>query len=128
MPMSPVAIPSTSPLSSNRDFGCSEARIDFNAKRFGLGAKIAADIAQRTDKIAVIVHQRRHEEIWQANAAGGAEQIELVLGDLYLERTVGIFAPAGSNLSRPMGSTTTPERIWAPISEPFSTTTTAASG
>src|SRR6202046_1479401 len=81
-------------LLSEQDFGCSEARIDFNAERFCFGAEIAADIAQRTDKIPVIVQQRRHEEIWQPDAAGGAEQIELVLGDRYFERTVGIFAPA----------------------------------
>ena len=57
----------------------------------------------------------------------GAEIEELVLGDLRLERPVGILRHSGSSASRPIGSITAPDRMWAPTSEPFSTTTTEIS-
>ncbi len=38
-----------------------EARIDFNAERFGLARQITANLAERDDEIAVIAHQRRHQ-------------------------------------------------------------------
>ena len=35
---------------SEQDFGCGEARIDFNSKRFGFGGEIATDIASEPTK------------------------------------------------------------------------------
>ncbi|MCY1244769.1 hypothetical protein D9M72_578660 [compost metagenome] len=54
----------------------------------------ATDIAERDDIVAVIVHQRRHGEVRQADRAGRAEQQELVVLDFGLEGVVGLVAPA----------------------------------
>lgn len=43
----------------------------------------------------MVVHQRRHQEIRQADGAGRAQKQELVVGDFRLEGMVGLFAPAG---------------------------------
>ena len=58
--------------------GGREARIDFDPERFGLGGEPAADIAERDDEVAVVVHQRRHQEIRQPYRAGRPQQIEPV--------------------------------------------------
>ena len=81
----------------------SETRIDFHAEFFRLGAEIAADIAERADEIAVIIHHRRHEEIGQAQPAGGAEQVEMVVRDLEFQRRVGVFAPPRQQLVKADG-------------------------
>ncbi len=51
-----------------QDFRGGEARIDFDAQSFGLFREIAADVAERSDVIAVIAHQRRHQGERQAQA------------------------------------------------------------
>ncbi len=76
-------------------FGGGKARIDLDAEAFGLFGQPATDIAERDDVIAVIVHQRRHGEIRQADRAGGAEQQELVVGHFGLEGMPLLLAPAG---------------------------------
>ena len=50
-------------------FRTGKARIDFNAEFFRFGAEPAADIAERYDEVTVIVHQRRHGEVGQADRA-----------------------------------------------------------
>ena len=71
-----------------------EARIDFDAQRLGLGRQPPADIAERDDVVAVVVHQRRHHEIGQPEGAGGTEHQEMVGGDRRLEGMIGVLAPA----------------------------------
>ena len=77
------------------NFGCRKARIDFDSERLCLCPEIAGDIAERADEVAMIVHQRRHQRIRQADRAGGAEHMEAVVGDFGGERPVGIFPPVG---------------------------------
>ena len=68
--------------------GGGEARINLDAERFRLGGEPAADLAERDDEVAVVVHQRRHHEIRQPQRARRAEPIEAVLGDRGLDRRV----------------------------------------
>ena len=55
-------------LVAEQDFRRGETGIDFYAELFGFGAELAADVAQRAHEIAVIAHQRRHQEVWQPDA------------------------------------------------------------
>ena len=52
-------------------FGRGKARIDLDAERFRLGGEPAADVAERDDEVAVVVHQRRHER----SSAAGARRL-----------------------------------------------------
>ena len=70
-----------------------KARIDLDAERFGLAGEPAADIGERHHVVAVIRHQRRHQDIRQADAAGRPEPEETVLGDGCLDRHVVLAAP-----------------------------------
>ena len=97
-PMSPVATPRDFALVAVEHFGRREAGIDFDAEFFRLGREQAADIAERADEIAVIVHQRRHQEIGQAKAARWAEKIEMVVRHLHFQRAGRVLAPAGQEL------------------------------
>ena len=63
-----------------------KARIDLDAQRLGLGREPAADVAERDDVVAVVRHQRRHQEIRQPQRAGRPEPVEAVVGDRGLER------------------------------------------
>ena len=128
MPMSPVATPATAPF-SNKQLGGGEARIDLDAERFRLLRQPAADVAERDDEIAVIAHQRRHQQIRQPHAR---RRVRARRSD---RRSTARLAPAlrrcaipACSRSSPIGSMTAPDRICAPTSEPFSTTTTEASG
>ena len=76
-------------------FGRREARIDLDAERLGLRAEVARDIGERADEAAVIAHQRRQQEIWNAHPARRAEPVEAVFLHFDLERPVGVLAPAG---------------------------------
>ena len=60
-------------------FARGKARIDLDAQRLGLLGEPAADIAERHDIVAVIVHQRRHDEIRQPQRAARSEEQELVV-------------------------------------------------
>ena len=75
-------------------FGRREPRIDLDAERFRLGGEPAAHIAERHDEVAVVRHQRRQQEIRQAQAAGRAEPVEAIVGDRRLDRSV-FAAPFG---------------------------------
>ena len=87
MPMSPVAMPVTASF-VEQDFGGGKARIDFDAERFRLARQPAADIAERDDEIAVIVHQRRHAKFGSRSAPDGRAAIEAVVADRGLDRRV----------------------------------------
>jgi hypothetical protein len=78
--------------------GGGEAGIDFDTERFRLGGEPAADIAERADIAAMVVHQRRHQEIRQPHAGRAGHPVEMVIGDLRLQRTIGILAPARQQL------------------------------
>ena len=53
--------------------GGGEARIDLDAERLRLGGEPAADVAERDDEVAVVGHQRRHQEVRQRERAGRSE-------------------------------------------------------
>jgi len=75
------------------NFGGGKARIDLDAQGFRVARQPATDIAERDDVVAVIAHQRRHGEVRQADGTGRAEQQEVVVLDLGLERMICLFAP-----------------------------------
>ncbi|MNI01153.1 hypothetical protein D3C73_539850 [compost metagenome] len=52
-----------------KHFACGKARIDLDTEFLRLGRKPPTDIAERDDVLAVIVHQRRHGEVRQADGA-----------------------------------------------------------
>ncbi len=85
-PRSPVMTPFTSPLSPIDDVGRRKARIDFDAQRFGLRAPASGNIAEAGNVIAVIAHQRREDEIRNADAAGWSQKIESVVRHRRVER------------------------------------------
>mgnify|MGYP003693624193 CR=1 FL=1 len=53
--------------------GGGEARIDLDAQLGRLLAQPAAEVAEADDVVAVVAHQRRHDEIGDAQDAGGAQ-------------------------------------------------------
>ncbi|MGY4318979.1 hypothetical protein ACVWW1_008306 [Bradyrhizobium sp. JR3.5] len=73
--------------------GGGEARIDLDAERFRLWCEPAADIAERADIVVMIVHQRRHDEVRNAEPALRRRPVEAVFLDLRLQRTVRVLAP-----------------------------------
>ena len=75
--------------------GGGEARIDFDAERLGLAGQPAADVAEGDDVVAVIVHQRRHQDVRQAEGTGRSQNQEMISRHLGLERVVALLAPAG---------------------------------
>ena len=77
----------------DQHLGGREAGIDLDAELLGLAAEIAADVAERADEVAVVVHELGHEQVGHLHAAGVSQKQELVVGDLGLERPVGIVAP-----------------------------------
>jgi hypothetical protein len=89
-------------------FGGGEAGIDLDAQRLGAACQPAAHIAERDDVVAVIVHQRRHQEIRQANRAGRSEEQELVSLTGVLNGWSGSSRQSEISLSMPIGSTTAP--------------------
>ena len=124
--MSPVAMPTTPPSSSRRPRRPESP--DRSRRRAPPPCgRDSGHIAERADEIAVVVHELRHEQVRQPHAARRAEIEEPVLGDRRLQRTVRVPRHSGSKRSSPIGSITAPDRIWAPTSEPFSTTTTEIS-
>ena len=71
-----------------KHLGGREAGIDFDAERLGLGGEPAADLAERDDEIAVIVHQRRHHDVRQPQRPRGAEPVEAVVRHGRVDRRV----------------------------------------
>lgn len=78
-----------------KHFRCGKARIDLDTESLRLFRQPPTDQPKRDDIIAVIVHERRHHEIRQADGAGRAQEHELVVLDLGLEGMPLLFAPAG---------------------------------
>ena len=68
-----------------------EAGVDFNAQLFGLRAEPAADVAQRHDVVAVVVHLRRSRQTGRADL--GQEQKPVDGGRRAQRRT--LFPPIG---------------------------------
>ena len=66
--------------------GGGEARVDFDAHLGRLLAQPATEVAEANDVVAVVAHQRRHDEIGDAQGARGAQIVEAVLGDGRLDR------------------------------------------
>ncbi|EAP75820.1 hypothetical protein ISM_13180 [Roseovarius nubinhibens ISM] len=82
--------------------GTGHAREDLNAERLGLFGHPAADIAHRHDVIAVVVHQRRHREIGDADLARFAQHVEIVFLHRHVERRALGF-PVGDELVETTG-------------------------
>ena len=80
------------------DFTAGKARIDFHAQFLGLFTQPAADIAQRDDIIAVIVHQRRHHEIRQRDGARWSQNQKTILFDFRFEGVRRVIAPLRQKL------------------------------
>mmetsp|Transcript_23692 Transcript_23692/g.42320 ORF Transcript_23692/g.42320 Transcript_23692/m.42320 type:complete len:239 (-) Transcript_23692:216-932(-) len=58
---------------------------NFNAQLFGLLRHPAAHIAHGDDVVAVIVHQRRHRRVRDADLTGLAQHIEVVVLDRHIQ-------------------------------------------
>ena len=80
-----------------QDLGRREARINLDAERLGLSTQPATDIAQADDVVAVVVQQRRHRPVRDAEAAGLRENEEAVLRDLRRQRRT-LLLPVGDQL------------------------------
>ena len=76
------------------DFARGEAGIDLDAELGRLLAQPAAQRAEADDVIAVIVHQRRHQNVRQRKVAGGAQEQEAVLAHGCLDGRA-FFLPVG---------------------------------
>ena len=59
--------------------GTGHAGENFNAELFCLFGHPAADVAHGDDIAGMVVHQRRHHDIWNADFAGFAQHIKVVL-------------------------------------------------
>ena len=81
-------------IRAEHHIGDGEAGIDLDAERLGLLGEPFGQGAEAADIAAVIAHQRRHEDVRHADAAGLPQIIEAVLGDLGLERRAQV-APIG---------------------------------
>ena len=66
--------------------GRGEARIDLHAQLGSLLAQPAREVAEAADVVAMIAHQRRHDDVGDAQDASRTEVVEAVLGDRRLER------------------------------------------
>ena len=68
------------------DLGRGKPRVDLHAQLRGLLAEPAADIAETDDVVAVIAHERRHDEVGYAQPARRPEVVKAVLGHGRLDR------------------------------------------
>ena len=125
--MSPVATPTHCAVLVVEHLGGGEARIDLDAERLGLLRRASGRRCRaRRRSCRGCSSAAACSEVGQADAAGLAEHsrsgpsVTWVLSGASRPR-----ASPGSSSSRPIGSITAPDRMWAPTSEPFSTTTTA---
>ena len=107
--------------------GRREARIHLDAQFGRLLAEPAADVAEAGDVVAVIVHQRRHGDVGQPQRAGRAQVVEAVVASPAVSSGAPFAFQSGMSRLMPIGSITAPDRICAPTSEPFSSTTTETS-
>ena len=74
-----------------------KAGIDFHPQALGLDRQPFAEIGEADRVIALIGHQRRHQEMRQPDRAPRGVEIETVVGDLCLERRALLF-PVGDQL------------------------------
>ncbi len=72
-----------------------EAGVDFHAQSFGLFAQPAAELAQRDDIVAFVVHRCRHEGVGHLRGlAFTGEEIDFVTRDRHVQRRA-FFLPVG---------------------------------
>ena len=96
--------------------GGGEARVDLDAEFLRLGPEPAADIAERDDVVALVVH----------GARVGRRTARVAVRYMKRSSVAGVVSSgmssrqSGSSSSSARGSITAPERMWAPISPPFS--------
>jgi hypothetical protein len=76
------------------DIGDGEAGIDLDAETFGLLGEPAREAAEAAGIATVIAHERRHEEVRHADAAGLPQIVEAIFADLGLQRRAHV-APVG---------------------------------
>ena len=94
-----------------KHFGCSEAGIDLDAELGGLLAEPVAERAEADDVVAVIVHQRRHDEVRQAHDRPQARERGIDLRVTGVSTGAPLSFQSGIRRLRPMGSMTAPDRI-----------------
>src|ERR1700738_1909927 len=70
-----------------------EAGIALDAKRLSLPSEPAADVTERNDEVAVVAHQRRHQDVRQAHGAASGQPVEPIVEDGLLER-IFIISPS----------------------------------
>jgi hypothetical protein len=102
------------------DLGGREAREDLDAQLLGLAGQPAAEIAQRAGIGALVVEIGRRDELGEARLALFGQHPVMVLGDRGGGERAQSSRQSGSSSSSARGSTTAPDRICAPTSEPFS--------
>ena len=81
-------------LAVREDFGAGKAGIDFDAQLLGLRGKPAHHVAKAHNIVALVRHQRRHQEMGYVDVAVGSEIEKAVLGDV-LRYGRALFAPVG---------------------------------
>ena len=64
------------------DLGAGKARIDFDAQLLGLGGKPPHHVAKAHNIVALVRHQRRHQEMGYVDIATGSEIEKAVFGDV----------------------------------------------
>ena len=128
-PMSPVATPMTAPCVVVEHFGGGKARIDLDAERLGLGRPASG----RHCRARRCSCRDCSSAAASGNWAGGSSR--LAPSTRNWSSVTGVLngwssssRQPGSSRSMPIGSTTAPDRICAPTSAPFSSTTTESSG
>src|SRR5215510_4546333 len=81
-------------------FARSEARENLNAQSLRLGGEPAAHVRKRHDEIAVVAHQRWHDDVGQPDRARGTQHVEAIRTDCGLDRSV-LAAPARKQAIEP---------------------------
>ena len=84
-------------IGTNRQISRRKTAVNLDTQRLGLGGQPAADLAQRDDEIAGVVHQGRHQlhqPLGQGDGRFRTQQHELIARDRGAERGIGFLAPA----------------------------------
>ncbi len=80
-----------------QNFRTGKARIDFNTQPFRLRRQPTADIAERDGIVAMVAHQRRHEEVGHAQRAARTQHVEAVVSHFSVKRCA-LLLPVGDQL------------------------------
>jgi hypothetical protein len=80
-------------VGAGKELGAGKTRKDFDPEPFRSLAEPTANLTQRDDEIAVVVHQRRHECVGKPQRAGRSKPIEAILRDRRRDGCV-LLAPA----------------------------------